>query len=81
MTVQRAIRLDDTLAESARAAAESAGTTLSEWVRSAIRQQAALASARRARAEEDARPPLYTPAHKDALLTERMRRSVTFDGR
>jgi hypothetical protein len=76
MTVQIAVRLDDTLAENARAAAMAAGTNLSEWVRSAIRQQAALATALRARAEEDAGPRLYTDEQQDALLTARRRRAA-----
>lgn len=82
MTVQIAVRLDDVLAENARAAAAAAGTNLSEWVRSAIRQQTALAIALRARAEEDARPPLYTGEQEDALLAARRHRAVaTFDQR
>jgi 8-oxo-dGTP pyrophosphatase MutT (NUDIX family) len=75
MTVQIAVRLDDVLAENARAAAAAAaaGTNLSEWVRSAIRQQAALATALRARAEEDTGPRLYTDEQEDALLAARCR--------
>lgn len=69
-------QLDDTLAENARAAATAAGTTLSEWIRTAIRQQAALATAMRARAEEDARPALYTDEQEDALVTARSRRAI-----
>ena len=76
MTVQIAVRLDDTLAENARAAAAAAGTNLSEWIRTAIRQQAALATAMRARAEEDARPALYTNEQEDALVTARSRRAI-----
>lgn len=76
MTVQIAIRLDDALAENARAAAIAAGTNLSEWVRSAIRQQAALATALRARAEEDTGPTLHTEEQEEALLTARRRRAV-----
>jgi hypothetical protein len=78
MPVQIAIRLDDALAAKARAAANAAGTNLSEWIRSAIRQQAALATALRARAEEDAGPPLYTDEQEDALLTARRRRAAPF---
>ncbi|MGH3985500.1 MAG: hypothetical protein ACRDST_23150 [Pseudonocardiaceae bacterium] len=75
MTVQIAVRLDDVLAENARAAAAAAGTNLSEWVRSAIRQQAALATALRARAEEDTGPRLYTDEQEDALVAARRRRA------
>ena len=77
MTVQIAVRLDDALAENVRAAATAAGMNLSEWVRYAIRQQAALATALRARAEEDTGPPLYTGEQEDALFTARRRRAVT----
>lgn len=73
VTEQIAIRLDDGLAENARAAA---GTTLSDWVRSAIRRQVALATALRARAEEDARGPLYSTAEEDALMDARERRAL-----
>ncbi|MGH3428621.1 MAG: hypothetical protein ACRDQZ_13810 [Mycobacteriales bacterium] len=76
MTVQIAIRLDDTLAENARAAATAAGTNLSEWIRSAIRRQAALATALRARAEEDTGPPLYTDEQEGALLATRRHRTA-----
>jgi antitoxin component of RelBE/YafQ-DinJ toxin-antitoxin module len=76
VTEQIAIRLDDGLAENARAAAAAAGTTLSDWVRSAIRQQVALATALRARAEEDARIQLYTDAEEDALMDARQRRAL-----
>ena len=71
MTVQIAVRIDDALAENARAAAAAAGTNLSNWIRSAIRQQAALA-----RAEEDTGPPLYPGEQQDSLLTARRRRAV-----
>ncbi|PZS37435.1 MAG: hypothetical protein DLM62_19225 [Pseudonocardiales bacterium] len=76
MAVQIAVRLDDTLAENVRTAAAAAGTSLSEWVRSAIRQQSALATALRARAEEDTGPPLYTDEQEDDLLAARRRRAV-----
>jgi antitoxin component of RelBE/YafQ-DinJ toxin-antitoxin module len=76
VTEQIAIRLDDGLAENARAAAAAAGTTLSDWVRSAIRQQVALATALRARAEEDVRIQLYTDAEEDALMDARQRRAL-----
>jgi hypothetical protein len=80
MTVQIAVRLDDVLAENVRAAAAAAGTNLSEWVRAAIRQQAALATALRARAEEDTGLPLYTEEQEDALFAARRRRAVTVRG-
>ena len=76
MTVQIALRLDNGLAESARTAAAETGTNLSEWIRRAIRREVAAATARRARAEEDARPPLYTPEQEDALLASRRTRAV-----
>ena len=76
MTVQIALRLDECLAASARAAAAADGTTVSEWIREAIRKEAALATALRARAEEDARSPLYTAEQEEALLAERQRRAV-----
>jgi hypothetical protein len=76
MTVQIALRLDDWLAASARAAAAANGTTVSEWIREAIRKEAALEMALRARAEEDARAPLYTAEQEDALLAERQRRGL-----
>ncbi len=75
MTVQIAVRLDDALAQNARAAATAAGTNLSEWIRSAIRQQAALAIALRARVEEDTCPRLYTGEQEDALLAARRHRA------
>jgi hypothetical protein len=82
MAVQIAIRLDDALAANARAAATAAGTNLSDWIRCAIRQQAALATALQARAEEDAGPPLYTDEQEDALVAARRRRAIaTFDQR
>ncbi|HWR46184.1 MAG TPA: hypothetical protein VN327_01010 [Pseudonocardiaceae bacterium] len=82
MTVQIALRLEPGLAESARAAAADAGTTLSEWIRRTIRREAAAATARRARAEEDARPPLYTPKQEDTLIASRQARAIAaFDGR
>lgn len=76
MTVQIALRLDDGLAESVRAAAAADGTNLSEWIRRAIRREAALATALRARAEEDTRPPLHTAEQEDALTASRRRRAV-----
>lgn len=76
MTVQIAVRLEDALAEDVRAAAAAAGTSLSDWVRTAIRRQVALATALRARAEEDASPSLYGQAQEDALVASRQRRAV-----
>jgi hypothetical protein len=82
MAVQIAIWLDDALAANARAAATAAGINLSEWIRCAIRQQAALATALRARAEEGAGPPLYADEQEDALVAARRRRAIaTFDQR
>lgn len=82
MTVQIALRLDDGLAELARAAAAETGANLSEWIRRAIRREAALATALRARAEEDARPPLYTPEREDALMASRRAYAIAaFEGR
>ena len=82
MTVQIALRLEPGLAESARAAAADTGTTLSEWIRRTIRREAAAATARRARAEEDTRPPLYTPEQEDALMvSRRARAAAAFEGR
>ncbi len=81
MTVQIALRLDAGLAESARAAAAATGTTLSEWIRRAIRREAAAAMARRARAEEDGRPPLHTPEQEDILMISRQARAIAaFEG-
>jgi hypothetical protein len=77
MTVQIALRLEPGLAESARAAAADTGINLSEWIRRAIRREAAAATARRARAEEDTRPPLYTPAQEDTLMAARRARAIT----
>jgi hypothetical protein len=76
MTVQIAVRLDDGLAEQVRAAAADAGSNLSDWVRTALAHQAALATAMRARAEEDARAPLHTPAQEQALMAARRRRAL-----
>jgi hypothetical protein len=73
---QMTLRLDDRLAETAKAEAAAAGQNLSDWVRDAILHQARLSTALRARAEEDARGPLYTPEQEDALLAERQRRAV-----
>ena len=70
------MKLDARLAEQVRAAADAAGTSLSEWVRGALHHQAALAKARRARAEEDARGPVYTEQQESALMAARRRRAV-----
>ncbi|MGH4016057.1 MAG: hypothetical protein ACRDSL_19470 [Pseudonocardiaceae bacterium] len=75
MTVQIALRLDEGLAESARTAAAETGTNLSEWIRRAIRREAAAATALRARAEEDARQALYPPDQEDALMAARRARA------
>jgi hypothetical protein len=76
MTVQIALRLDDELAAEARASAAASGTTLSDWVRSAMRRQASADAALRARAEEDSRPALRTVDEEDALMSARRRRAV-----
>ncbi len=76
MTVQLAVKLDDSLAEQIKAAAAGAGTNLSEWVRAALQSQAAMAKAMRARAEEDAREPVYTDEQQDALMAARRRRAI-----
>jgi hypothetical protein len=76
MTVQIAVKLDDGLAAQIRAEAAGAGTNLSDWVRSALANQAAIAKARRARAEEDARPPVYTDEQEDLLMAARRRRAL-----
>lgn len=76
MTVQIAVKLDDGLAEQVKAAAADAGTNLSEWVRTALQRQAAIAKALRARAEEDARAPLYTAEQEQALMHARRRRAI-----
>ncbi len=76
MTVQIAVKLDDGLAEQVKAAAADAGTNLSEWVRTALQRQAAIAKAIRARAEEDARVPLYTNEQERALMQARRRRAI-----
>lgn len=82
MTVQIALRLDDGLAEYARAAAAADGTNLSDWIRRAVRHHAALATARHARAEEDARSPLHSPEREDALMDVRHARALAaFQGR
>lgn len=76
VTEQMSIRLEDGLAEKARAAAEAEGTSLSDWVRSAIRHKVLLATAMRARAEEDARGPLYTETEENAVMDARERRAL-----
>jgi post-segregation antitoxin (ccd killing protein) len=76
MTVQIAVKLDDGLAEQVKAAAADAGTNLSEWVRAALQRQAAIAKAMRARAEEDARGPVYTDEQEGALMAARRRRAI-----
>ncbi|MCW2717043.1 MAG: hypothetical protein QOG20_1790 [Pseudonocardiales bacterium] len=76
MTVQIAVKLDDSLAEQVKAAAADAGTNLSEWVRTALQHQASLAKAMRARAEEDARGSAYTDEQEAALTIARRRRAI-----
>jgi hypothetical protein len=75
MTVQIAIRLDDSLAEDVKTAAAAAGTNLSDWVRTALARQVVAARALRARAEEDARP-LYSAEQDAALSAARRRRAI-----
>lgn len=74
--MQIAVKLDDELAEQVKAAAADAGTNLSEWVRSALAHHAAMAKARRARAEEDARGSVYTAEQESALMALRRRRAI-----
>jgi hypothetical protein len=76
MTVQIAVKLDDGLAEQVRAAAADAGTNLSEWVRAVLQHQALVAKAMRARAEEDAREPVYSDEQEAALMAARRRRAI-----
>ena len=76
MTVQIAVKLDDNLAEQVRAAAADAGTNLSEWVRTALARQAALAKAMWARAEEEAREPFYSDEDEAAVMAARRRRAI-----
>ncbi len=76
MTVQMTVKLDDRLAEQVKAAAEEAGTNVSDWVRTALQHQTAVAKARRARAEEDARAPLYSDEQERALMVARHRRAI-----
>jgi hypothetical protein len=73
---QLVIRLDDAFGAQVRAAAAAAGDTVSGWARSALAQKAALDTALRARAEEDARDPLYTAGQEDALMSARARRGL-----
>jgi metal-responsive CopG/Arc/MetJ family transcriptional regulator len=73
---QIAVRLDENLAEQVKAAAADAGINLSEWVRTALRRQALAAKAMRARAEEDAREPVYTAEQEAALMAGRRRRAI-----
>lgn len=76
MSEQMTLRLDDRLAASAREAAAEDGSSVSDWVRGAIRHQLALKTALRARAEEDRRGGLYTDEQEDALLDARARESA-----
>ena len=76
MSEQMTLRLDDRLAAGARNAAAEAGSSVSDWVRAAMRHQLALATAARARAEEDARGQLFSAEQEDALLDARMAKSV-----
>ncbi len=87
MSEQITVRLDDVLhAGVTRAATADGARTVSDWVRDALARQVALSTALRARAEEDAHPPLYTPEQDDALHAARARRALAafddpnFDG-
>ncbi|MEJ2866368.1 hypothetical protein WCD74_01240 [Actinomycetospora sp. OC33-EN08] len=81
MSEQMTLRLDDRLAAGAREAAAEDGTSVSDWVRAAIRHQLALKTALRARAEEDRRGALYSAEQEDALLDARARDAASaFDG-
>jgi hypothetical protein len=73
------VNLDDGLAEQLKAAAADAGTNLSEWIRAALRHQALVATAMRARAEEDTRRPRYTAEQEAALMASRRRRIAALD--
>ncbi len=75
MTVQIALRLDEGLADSARAAAADSGTNLSEWLRREIKSAADRAAYRRALAAETARP-LYTDEQEDAIMAVHARRHL-----
>ncbi|WP_226363244.1 YlcI/YnfO family protein [Pseudonocardia sp. ICBG1142] len=77
MSTQITVRLDDGLHEHAIRAAAEAGTTLSDWIRTAVARQAATAKALRARAEEDAHPAVYRPEQEQALMADRRRRAAT----
>ena len=77
MTVQIAVKLDDDLARQVKAAAAAEGTNLSEWVRAALQHQSGLARAMRARAEEDARAPVYERSQEQELMAARRRRALT----
>ena len=76
MTVQIAVRLEDGLAEQARAAADDAGTNLSEWIRIALHRQVLASKAARARREEDAREATSTAEQEAELMAARRRRAI-----
>ncbi|WP_232668737.1 hypothetical protein [Pseudonocardia sp. TRM90224] len=76
MTKQLAVKLDDALHRDVEAAAAYSGTNVSEWVRATLRHQSAVAKAQRARAEEDARDPVYTAEQEQALMAARRRRAL-----
>ena len=80
MTAQITVKLEDGLADQVKEEAALAGETLSDWVRSALSHQASVAKALRARAEEDARAPLYTAEQEHAIMVARRRRAIaSFD--
>lgn len=76
MSEQITLRLDDHLVEHGRARAAASGSTLTDWVRTACRRQAALEVALQARSEEDARGPLYTDDQEEAIMRVRARRAL-----
>ncbi|WP_037070419.1 ribbon-helix-helix protein, CopG family [Pseudonocardia acaciae] len=76
MSTQVSVKLDDELLAEVKAAAADAGTNLSDWVRQVLQHQALAAKAMRARAEEDAREPVYTDEQEAALMAARRRRAI-----
>lgn len=81
MSVRIALRIDEQLAESVRAAATSARVDFSDWVRRALRREATRDLARVARAHEDAHGGLYTDDEESELAVDRARRHVALERR
>jgi hypothetical protein len=81
MSIRIALRIDEQLAESVRAAASSARVDFSDWVRRALRREAIRDLARRARAHEDEHGGLYTDDEESALAADRARRHVAHEHR